>query len=416
MTFPEVRSVALALAIALSGGAHDAAAQSFSSRGPLRLLAPAAQDQVSAVLRAPAAGQLVTSDLERAPVALSWALDPEAALDARPQPFVQESREYWLDASEAELQRGVSLALSAPGAVIRLSPHASNTGARIERGDIVLRAPGPQLHADMLVQALADEDALREAGMDVPAGSVAFRLVDSYAGNRVELTVPAARGAWLVHVFEPNSKVILQLGASRDSIAAGEAMTVHAGFLPGIEASAVSGLVSAPDGHSQPLVFTRGDDGRFSARVVPDSAHAGARGLWEVHAYAQAAFPAVPRDARSAFSVALPVARLDGRVERIASRSIPLALRIGIESVVASRYQLSAVLYGRAADGSQRPVAAAQSAAWLEAGAGSIDLEFDAASLSADGVASPWELRDVRLVNQADLGLLERRERAVMVP
>ena len=47
---------------------------------------------------------------------------------------------------------------------------------------MVVRTPGPQLHADVPVQALAAEDALRAAGMDVPAGSVAFRLSDSFAG------------------------------------------------------------------------------------------------------------------------------------------------------------------------------------------------------------------------------------------
>jgi hypothetical protein len=416
MTFPVVRSIALALSIAASATTHDAAAQSFSSQDALRLLPANAHDQVAAPLRAPAAGQLATADLDRTPVAVSWGLDPDAVLDARPQAFVHESREYWLDASEAELQRGVSLALSAPGAVIRLSPHAGNTGARIERRDIVLRAPGPHLQADALLQALADEDALREAGMDVPAGSVALRLAESYTGNRIELAVPTARGAWLLHVYEPNSKVILHLGTERDSVAAGATLRVHAGFPAGTAASAVSGLVSAPDGHSQPLQFTRDADGRYSAQFVPDAAHAGARGLWEVHAYAQATYPAVPRDARSAFSVALPVARLDGRVERMANRSKPLALRFGVETVAASRYQLSAVLYGRAADGSQRPAATAQSAAWLEAGQGFIDIEFDAASLSAGGLASPWELRDLRLANQADLGLLERRERALVVP
>lgn len=418
MTLPELRGVALAVAIAVSGAAHDAAAQSFSNQEPLRLLAAAPQDQVVTQLRAPAAGQLATSDLDRTPVAVSWALDPEAPLDARPQAYVQESREYWLDASEAELQRGVTLALSAPGAVIRLSPHAGDRGARLERRDIIVRAPGPQLHADVPVQALADEEALREAGMDVPAGSVALRLADGYAGNRIELSVPTARGAWLVHVYEPHSKVVLRLGTEQGSITGGEMLRVHAEFPSGITPAAVGGLVSAPDGHSQPLEFVRDADGRFSARVVPDVAHAGGRGLWEVHAYAQATHPDVARDARSAFSVALPVARLDGRVERSTtpSRARPLALRIGVEAVAASRYQLSAVLYGRAADGSQQPAAAAQSAAWLEAGSGFVELAFDAASLAAGGLRAPWELRDLRLVNQADLGLIERRERALLLP
>lgn len=418
MIFPELRVVALAVATTLSFAAHDAAAQAFSHQGPLRLLPAAAQDQLAAPLRAPADGQLATADLDRTPVAVSWALDPDDALDARPQPHVQESREYWLDASEAELQRGVTLALSAPGAVIRLSPHAGNHGARLERRDVVVRAPGPHLHADVPVQALADEDALREAGMDVPAGSVALRLAESYAGNRVELSVPAARGAWLVHVYEPNSKIVLSLRTERAGIAGGDALRVHAEFPAGVTSSGISGLVSAPDGYSQPLEFVRGSDGRYSAEVTPDIAHAGARGLWEVHAYAQVTSPDVPRDARTAFHVALPVARLDGRVERVASptRAKPLALRIGVEAVAASRYQLSGVLYGRAADGSQRPAAIAQSAAWLDAGNGTVELAFDAASLAAAGLRAPWELRDLRLVNQADLGLIERRERALMLP
>lgn len=418
MTLPEVRGVALAIALALSVPGQQAVAQSLSDPGPLRLLPTTAQDQVVTQLRVPAPGQLVTADLDRAPVAVSHALDPEATLDARPQAWLQESREYWLDASEAELQQGIDLALSAPGAVIRLSPHAGNAGARLERSDVVVRTPGPQLHADVPVQALADEDALRAAGMDVPAGSVAFRLSDSFAGNRVELSVPTARGAWLVHVYEPESKLVLRLATEQSSIAGGDTLRVHADFPAGVAPAAVDGLISAPDGSSQPLEFVRDADGRFSAQVIPDLAHAGSRGLWEVHAYAQATYPAVPRDARTAFSVALPVARLDGRVERVAAgtRGVPLALRIGVEAAAASRYQIAAVLYGRAADGSQRPAAVAQSAAWLEAGNGFIELAFDAASLSAAGLRQPWELRDLRLINQADLGLIERRERALVLP
>jgi hypothetical protein len=57
-----------------------------------------------------------------------------------------------------------------------------------------------------------------------------------------------------------------------------------------------------------------------------------------------------------------------------------------------------------------RPVALAQSATWLTAGHGNIVLRYDAASLS---LGAPWEVRDLRLVNQADLSVQERRERAI---
>ncbi|HEY6545135.1 MAG TPA: DUF4785 domain-containing protein [Dokdonella sp.] len=417
MNLPHVRPVPLALALTLAfAGCIDAAhAQSAAA---LRLLPATSTDQVVARVLAPAPGQLATSDLDRAPANLSWPLDPDATLDARPRPYTQESQEYWIDAGESALQHGVTLPLSAAGAVIRLSPHASNPGARIEARDIELRAPGPQLHAGVLMQALADEDALREAGMDVPAGSVAFRLDPAFLAPHVELAVPAAHGAWLVHVYEPHSKIVLALAAARDGIAAGKGVRVHARFPAGVATASIGGLLSSPDGHSQPVEFLPDASGGHSAWVVPDPSHAGARGLWEVHAFAQVSQPGVPRDARTSFSVSMPVARLDGRVERVRTtvRSHPLVLRFGVEAAAASRYQLSAVLYGHAADGSAHPTAIAQSAAWLEAGLGSVDLAFDVPSLSVAGLGPPWELRDLRLINQADLGLLERRERALVLP
>lgn len=415
MNLPNVRCVPFALALAIAASIDVAHAQTTVA---LRLLPATPTDQVVARAVAPAPGQLATSDLDRAPASLSWPLDPAATLDARPRPFTQQSQEYWIDASESALQQGVQLPLSAAGAVIRLSPHASNAGARIAAQDIVLRAPGPQLHAGVLMQALADEDALREAGMDVPAGSVAFRLDPAFLAPHVELSVPAARGAWLVHVYEPHSKLVLELAAARDGIVAGEGLRVHARFPAGIDTASIGGLMSSPDGHSQQVEFTPDASGSHSAWVVPDPVHAGARGLWEVHAFAQASQPGVPRDARTSFSVSMPVARLDGRVERVRTtvRSQPLMLRFGVEAAAASRYQLSAVLYGHAADGSAHPTAIAQSAAWVDAGRGSIDLAFDVPSLSVAGLGPPWELRDLRLVNQADLGLLERRERALVLP
>ncbi|RYD16950.1 MAG: DUF4785 family protein [Lysobacteraceae bacterium] len=415
MNLPHFRRVPLALALAIAASTDAAQAQTTAA---LRLLPSTATDQFVAHAVAPAPGQLATADLDRTPASLSWPLDPDATLDARPRPFTQQSQAYWIDASESALQQGVRLPLSAAGAVIRLSPHASNPGARIEAQDVVLRAPGPQLHAGVLMQALADEDALREAGMDVPAGSVAFRLDPAFLAPHVELAVPVARGAWLVHVYEPHSKLVLELGAARDGIVAGEGVRVHARFPAGVATASIGGLLSSPDGHSQPVAFMPDAGGGHSAWVVPDPAHAGTRGLWEVHVFAQAAHPGVPRDARTSFSVSMPVARLDGRIERVRTtvRSQPLMLRFGIEAAAASRYQLSAVLYGHAADGSAHPSAIAQSAAWLEAGRGSVDLAFDVPSLSGAGLGPPWELRDLRLVNQADLGLLERRERALVLP
>src|SRR5690606_26192775 len=142
-----------------------------------------------------------------APIAVAWALDPAAKL-AEPVPFVQESRDYWRDVDERELRAGVALPLSAPGAVIRLSPHASNGGAELSRADLVVVGSGNHLQGEIL-QAAADTEALRAAGMDVPAGTLAVTLDEGYAAPTITLAAPNATGAWLVHVHEKQSTVAL---------------------------------------------------------------------------------------------------------------------------------------------------------------------------------------------------------------
>jgi len=408
------RQSSLAVAFAVLGGI--ALAGNAFGTDTLRLLARSTGDQIPSALRTPTAGKLATAQLDRTTVTTSWALDATQALDARPQPYASESREYWIDANEADLQRGVPLALSAPGAVIRISPHAGGSTASIAASDVQLSVAGHRLDNASAIRSLASEDELRAAGMDAPQGSVVLRLADVVPTGKLQLALPTARGNYLVHVYEPASALVFTLGAERDSVVGGEPLRIHAS-ITGATLERIGGLISAPDGASQDLTFARQPDGGYLANVTPDVAHAGDPGLWEVHAFALAGGQlAIPRDARTAFAVSVPVARLDGTVTRAdTSGKRELALRIGVETALASRYQASAVLYGTGADGQLHPAAIAQSAAWLERGMGSLDLRYDAASL-ATALSSPWELRDLRLVNQADMGVLERRERALVLP
>ena len=391
-------------------------AASASAAEPARSLLPAASsDLVPTRLEASAKNQGAAAQLDHQPSAMSWALDPHAALDAGPQPFVKHSREYWIDASADDLQRGLNLATSANGALIRMSPHAGN-GGLLDPASLLIRSGGKVHSAGAAFATVADEAALRAAGMDVPQGSVVVKLADVVGSGQLQLLAPSASGSYLVHVFEPQSAIVLSLGATRDTVLAGQALLVRASVDAGANLDQLSGMLSSASGHVQNFSFNRQADGSWLARVVPDAAHAGGFGLWEVHAFCQTSTSkvSVPRDARTAVAVSRATARLDGSIQKLAqsSRAGDMTLRIGVQAAAASRYQLAAVLYGTDSRGQRVPVAAAHSAAWLNAGTGNIDLAFDAASLSASGVDAPYELRDLRLINQADMSLLERRERA----
>lgn len=403
---PNLKSAALAasLALGLAGVAQAA---------DLRLSAPAAGDQVPTRLSANPDTR-ATATLDRTPVAVSWALDPAANLAERPEAFVQQSREYWLDADEAQLRRGIGLPTTAEAALIRISPHGGNR-SRLSVDDLVIRNGGVELNGRAATQSLVDETALRAAGMDVPEGTVIARLAPAAGKGRLELAVPAASGSYLIHVFEPTSTAVLSLTAARDTVLAGQPLRISAA-LQGAKALTASGLLTAPDGYSQPFALQLQADGSWQADVVPDAAHALGPGLWEVHAFTSGGTSRAPvqRDARTAFALSRPSARLDGTVASTADAGRGgLSLAVGIEAASASRYQLAGVLYGTAADGTRRPAAYAQSAGWLDAGNGRLTLSFDRSTLEAAKLTAPYELRDLRLSDQADLRLIERRARAV---
>lgn len=378
----------------------------------LRLAAPAASDQVVKRLVAADQGR-ATAALDRAPVSLSWALDPAEALDQRPAPFVQNSREYWLNADEAQLRRGVALPTTAAAALIRISPH-SNNSTKLGVDDLVVRNGGRQFDGRAATQNVADTQALRAAGMDVSEGTVVLKLATDVGQGRIELAAPAARGNYLVHVFEPTSQQVLRLNAARDTVVGGESVQIVAA-LDGARAGSAKGVLTAPDGHAQNFDLTPQRDGSWRAQITPDAAHAVGPGLWEVHTFVSGGEreQQVLRDAKTAIAVAVPTARLSGAVEHERSRDGAVRLSVGIEAASASRYQLAGVLYGTAADGSRKPAVYAQSAAWIAAGNSRLVLQFDAEALKTAGLAAPYELRDLRLGNQADLSTLERRERAL---
>ena len=388
-----------------------------TAASPVQMITARSTDLVPGTLQTTTLAKSAITSLDHQSASMSWAIDPGQALDARPTPFVQQSREYWVDASADQLQQGLALSTSANGALIRLSPHAGNNSV-IDASTLSFRANGKLYTANDAVRSAADQDALRAAGMDVPTGSVIVKLADTLGSGRIELIAPTAAGSYLVHVFEPASQVIMSLQAERDTVLAGDSVRIVT-TIKGATLDRVDGLLSAPDGYNQDVSFTRQRDGSYAADVRPDAAHAGGFGLWEVHAFGNASNRQlnVPRDARSAFAVSVPGARLTGTIDRPngIAKGLGLTLSVGVEAAMASRYQLAATLYGTRSDGSLAPAAVAHSATWLEAGTASISLKFDGNSLAESRLSAPYELRDLRLINQVDMSLMERRERAAVI-
>ena len=367
--------------------------------------APTARSAGSPVVRAPMPRR------ERRPVSINWALPHDQPVQSEPTPFAPSSREYWIDVSATELQRGVALPLSAPGAVIRLSP-GDPQGGRLDASGVRLRLGRQALNLQQASSTLADAASLQAAGMAVPEASMVFKLKAELGSGLATLQAPAASGRYVVHVLEPQSEFSVAATGERSELLAGQQMHVRVAMRANDKAAplvAVGGFLRSPDGSTTTLAYRQQADGNFTTSVRPPVASS-TPGLWEVHSFSaglDAEGHEVRRDTTTVFAVAAPTARFSGTAStaRASDRGIDIAL--AVDTARAGRYAASAVLYGRAADGRMVPAAFAQSAAVLRAGSGRLVLHFGPASLS--GVGAPYDLRDLRLQDQSALSLVERQ-------
>ncbi|HAI46196.1 MAG TPA: DUF4785 domain-containing protein [Stenotrophomonas sp.] len=357
---------------------------------------------------------LPAAGIERAPVSFAWALDPAQALSA-PAPFVATSRSYWEMVDAATLQRGLELPLTAPDAVIQISPVQGARALAPEQWQV--RDPAGTLAVDKVV----DAQQLRAAGMSVGQGTAMVRTGRTAAAGTYRLQSAQAQGRYVVQVLEPNSTVALQLQADRQQVLAGGSVALTARLLDDGGTAALArgkatgralaaggeALLVAPDGRSWPVPLVVSKQG-LTAQVAIPQALGQVQGLWELQAFVSG--NGVQRDAKVAFAVAQPTARFSGQVavDR-ARRTLTLPLQIGAPG----RYEARGTLYATGPDGQLRPVAQAHSAAWFNA-AGSAELELPFASVALPrGYAAPFELRDLQLQDQGRMAPIESRALAV---
>ena len=397
----------LMIALALAGASSGVwASSALLIEKPLP--AVSAGDRTSGgVVSAP----LPPGQFEREPVQFAWALDPSDAVSA-PMVEVMESRSFWRTVEAAELQRGVEVELSAPGAVIQLSPAP---GAR------ALPAQSLKVRdaANRVMDTRQFESAqLQQAGMAVAPGTQLLKLESGDIG-RYRLQAADGQGRYVLQVLEPNSPVVLRARTDRAVAFAGSRISLQVD-MDGAQSAAASlaqrlaraplvgqGLLVAPDGRTWDVPLQAGRGGGLSSTVALPAEGSDAPGLWELQVFAEQG--GIARDTRLAFAVSRPTARIAGSIRATNLADLRFPLQVGAPG----RYEVRATLFATGTDGQLRPVAQGHSAAWFNAaGAGQLRLSFAGVALPA-GYGAPYELREVELHDQSRMAPIERRARAL---
>lgn len=381
---------------------------------PASLLPVAAGDMVPTRLSA-ATKSIAIPDMERAPVQFAWAMEAGTVVDAA-RPYVAESREFWTLVDASELKAGFRIDTTAPGALIRFSPADAAKSAVLGIEGLTLRHEGRLLDASQAFVSSANAEALKAAGADFGAGTVAMRIDPRLGDGQFELVAEKAAGRYLVHVFEPDSDIALSLGADRTSLLAGDTLKVQASLAQNdskLPLDNIGGVLTSPAGESFDLLFKRADDGSYSAAVtVPEDAQGGI-GLWEVHSFVGTKLGdrEVNRDARTAVGIGSATARLAGSYALKTTAGLNFSMPI--EIAAEGRYELRGTLFATGSDGQMAAVAQSHSAAWFDK-SGAIELNFGKELIPA-GYGAPFELREVMLKDQGRMADLERRALALRI-
>jgi hypothetical protein len=413
-----VRAFLLASATMLAGGAHAAP----------RFLPAQAGDLVPQKIVAPEVAHKSAGapGLARDAVSMSWAA--QGSINTAAQSFVGHSREYYVEVSADELNAGVAIHTTSPRALVRLQPLGGGSGPREKQAihpqsliisDGAGRAFASGSGMDMLVTA----DKLNKAELPFAEGTSAFRVHPDLGAGTFKLRAADMQGAerYLINVIEPASKFVLTMQTDAPNYLHGQQLTI----LPELQEQdgmrlaqrhalkRLEGTVTSPAGRSFAVTFKVDKDGRMRARMPLDADEAPAPGLWEVQASGDALVKGqtVKRSLRVAFAVALPVARLDGSAA-VVNEPGSVGVRLGVEVGAAGRYETRALLYGMVG-GAMKPLAVAHSAQWLEPGSQSLVLRYDAGLLA--GASGPFELRDLNLLDQGRMGVLQRLQRGVTI-
>jgi len=327
------------------------------------------------------------------PVQFTWPIDQAADdLDERPAVHVAQSTGYAQTVTAAELRRGVALPIAQAGAFVKLSADG-----------------GVAVHA---VHDAGRVVALRRVG----AASDGAFILDPAAGVGAFVVKGEASGPVRVDVLERGSEVVLLASADSDVVLRGDDVVVRARLLSG--GQAVTGRVVArllaPDGRVVTRTLTRGDDGGYHGRLPALGAIGPTGRPWTVEFVADAKVSgrAVRRTTTTAVAVSVPTARLLGTgLALLSGEGLQAEFRLEVAS--AGRYAATALLYGRNREGQLQPIAVGQTADQLAPGGRTLALRFDAATISASGLRGPFELRDVRVVDQGRMFVVHRQARGL---
>lgn len=360
-------------------------------------------------LSANAAPQAPVNPYQSDAINFSFAIKADAQLQTQ-QKAQTESNEYYFVVSGKQLNRGIDVHTTAPGALVKISRQGNGKSLDIKALNVVSKsAPGKNV-----VKNLVNEQELEAAG--VFGKSTAVQLSKDAQPGVFKLSynkVLSAKGQYLIHVKEKHAAEKLMLSGQKQNFVNGEKFSFDAAMMSNDKTLAfdkVSAYVLSPSGKRLTVAVDQLDSGVAqigALQLADDAVESPRNGLYElyINADAKANGKMVRRTGKIAFALSPQTAQL-GKLRTLGVSAKNPQADFSVKVKQAGRYEVRATLYGHDAKGNLKPIMETHSADNLSEGNQVINMQFDQKILAASGLKAPFVVQNVRLFDQSRLAKL----------
>lgn len=351
------------------------------------------------------------------------------------QPVLEQanqSDEYWLNVTGAELNAGVQLNLSQAGSLVRIAPRGDvSTGAlmhadavapervQIQRiGQTPLGKNASPQATESLVKSLVSADALASAGLADDSSALQMSEKATAGEYRLQVSQPlVAKANYLVNVKEKGSPYQLSIKAPSAIAADAQTVGVKLALSQSDNQFAPQAKLKQADGTEQALAMVKQGD-EWQALVPADLPLASSNaGLSEIEVTVQTQVDGRPvqRTVKTAFKSYVNSASIKPEVLTVWDKGVPNQVNFELDIAEAGRFGLSGVLTGTNAEGQKVAIMRTQAATWLTPESPKLKLMFDPTLIQASGLQPPFELNELELQDQGQMARLSFQANALVL-
>lgn len=340
----------------------------------------------------------------------NFAIDAKQELQQGAQAYSVSSNEYWRQVSGAELKSGIVLHTTQPGAVVLLSS-AKQGSTELDTGLVQLNALDTQQSA---IEKKVSASDLASTG--VFANTMAITTSEHLQAGSLQLVSQQSlsdKDSYIVTVKEKHSPYALKLNIAQQSFTSEQTISATAQLHmhnQGVNIRQLNAELIAPDGKKYPVLSSVSQSGSAQFYLSkPEQIQSPINGLYELKVSTLGKDQGLTVQRNAKLAIALVDHNASIQAVTLKDSADKLSAQVEIEANQSSRFEVRAVLYGTTSQGKLIPVMESHAAQTLSAGTEQLALTFDQDMLAKAGVSAPYQLQDIRLYDQQQLGLVDRK-------